>query len=146
MPDALAPHPTRGGQGPDQGVAGTTQRAQGPLWMQAAGGGFGFPHLYSRMQLRHVQGYLRAMDLRSVLVRENVRALSHTDHWKGMDGLDQERLLHTMAETHLEVHVLQAATAHPAAADTRVYRPYGCGGFLLERMARWSPRRTATPW
>ena len=50
------------------------------LWMPIAGGGFGFPHLYCRMRLRHVLGYLRAMDSRSVLVRENVRALCHTNH------------------------------------------------------------------
>ena len=43
-------------------------------WMPVAGAGFGFPHLYSRMRLRHKQGFLGAMDSRSVLVRENVRA------------------------------------------------------------------------
>ena len=31
------------------------------------------------MRLRHVQGDLRAMESRSVLVRENVRALRHPD-------------------------------------------------------------------
>ena len=98
------------------------------LWMSVVGGGFGFPHLYSQMRLRHVQGFLRAMDSRSVLVRENVRALRHLDHRKGLDGPDQERLLHTMAETHLEVHVLPAATPQPAAVDIRVYRRYKCGG------------------
>ena len=36
-----------------------------------------------------------------------------------------------MAETHLEVHILLAATAHHAAVDTRVYRPYESGGVLL---------------
>ena len=36
-----------------------------------------------------------------------------------------------MAETHLEVHVLPAATAQPAAVDTRVYWPYESGGILL---------------
>ena len=71
------------------------------------------------------------MDSRSVLVRENVRALSHLNHWKGLDYPDQERLLHTMAQTHLKVHVLPAATAQPAAVDTRVYRPYESGGVLL---------------
>ena len=45
------------------------------------------------------------MDSRSVLVREKVRALSHPDHWKGLDGPDEQRLFHTMAETHLEVHI-----------------------------------------
>ena len=73
----------------------------------------------------------KARDSRSVLVSENVRNLCHPDHWKGLDGPDQERLLHTMAETHLEVHVLPAATAQPAAVDIRVYRPYECGGVLL---------------
>ena len=101
------------------------------LWMPVAGGGFGFPHLYSRMRLRHVQGFLRAMDSRSILVRKNVRALRHPDHWKGLDGPDQERLLHTMAETHLEVHVLPAAAAQPAAVDMWVYRPYESGGVHL---------------
>ena len=81
------------------------------LYMPVASGGFDFPHLYSPMRLRHVQGYLRAMDSRSVLVREKVRALSHPDHLTGLDGGDQERLFHTMAETHLEVCVLPAATA-----------------------------------
>ena len=42
------------------------------LRMLVASGGFGFPHEYSRMRLRHVQGFLRAMELRGVLVRENV--------------------------------------------------------------------------
>ena len=56
------------------------------LWMPVTSGGFGFPHLYSRIPLRHIQGYLRAMDSRSVLVRENVRAHSHPDYWKGLDG------------------------------------------------------------
>ena len=90
------------------------------LWMPVAGGGFGFPRLDSRMCLRHVLGYLRAMDSRSVLVRENIRALSHPDHWKGLDNLDQEHLLHTMAEKHVEVHVFPAAKAQPAAVDTWV--------------------------
>ena len=47
------------------------------LCMPIASGGFGFPHLYSRLHLWHVQGYVKAMDSRSVLVRENVRALRH---------------------------------------------------------------------
>ena len=81
------------------------------LWMPVASEGFGFPHLYGRMRLQHVQGFLRAMDARSVLVRENVRALRHPNHWKGLDGPDQEQLLHTMAEAQLEVHVLPAAAA-----------------------------------
>ena len=50
------------------------------LWMPVAGGGFGFPHLYSRMRLWHVQGFLKAMDSHSVLVRENACALRHPDH------------------------------------------------------------------
>ena len=90
------------------------------LWIPVAAGGFGFPHLYSRMRLRHVQGYLRAMDSRSVLVRENVCALRQPNHSKGLDCLDQDRLLHTMAETHLDVHVLPAAAAQPAAVDTQM--------------------------
>ena len=93
--------------------------------------GFGLPHLYNRMRLRHVQGFLRAMDSRSVLVRENIRALRHPDHWQRLDGPDHERLLHTMAETHLEVHVFPAVTAQPVAMDTRVHRPYESGGVLL---------------
>ena len=32
------------------------------LLMPVAGGGFGFPHLYSRMRLRHVQGFLLSME------------------------------------------------------------------------------------
>ena len=64
------------------------------LWMPVTSGGFGFPHLYSRMRLWHVEGYLRAVDSRSVLVRENVRALSHPDCWKGLDSPDEERLVH----------------------------------------------------
>ena len=99
-------------------------------WMPVTSRGFGFPHLYRRMRLRHVQGYLRAMDSRSVLVRENVRALSHPDCWKGLGGPDEERLFHTMAEAHLEVCVLPAAKAQPAAVDTQVYRPYGSGAVL----------------
>ena len=101
------------------------------LWMPLTSGGFGFPHLYSRMQLRHVQGYLRAMDSRSVLIRENDRSLSHPNCWKGLDGPDQESLFHTMAEVSLEVCVLPAASAEPATVDTQVYRPYGSGGVLL---------------
>ena len=66
-----------------------------------------------------------------MLVCENVRAPSHPDHRKGLNSPDQKRLLHTMADTHLEVHVLLAATAQPAAVDTRVYRPYEFGGVLL---------------
>ena len=98
------------------------------LWMPVAGGGFGFPHLYSRMRLRHVQGFLSAMDSRIVLVRENVCALLHPDNWKGQDGSD---LLHAMAETQLEVHVLLAAAAQLAAVDVWVYRPYESGGGIL---------------
>ena len=101
------------------------------LWMPFAGGGFSFPHLYSPMCPRHVQGFLRAMDSRGVLVPENAHALRHLDHWKGLDGPDQERLLHTMAETRLEVHVFPAVTAQPAAVDTRVRRPYESGGVIL---------------
>ena len=71
------------------------------------------------------------MDSRSVIVSENVRALLHPDHWKGLDGPDQECLLHTMAETHLEEHVLTVAMARPAAVDIRVYRPYKPLGVLL---------------
>ena len=82
------------------------------LWMPVPSGGFGFPHLYSRMRLRHVQGYLRAMDS------------------QGLDGPDQERLFHTMAEVSLEVCVLPAAAAQPAAVDTQVRRPYSSGGVL----------------
>ena len=100
----------------------------GPLlWMPVASGGFGFPHLYNRLRLRHVQGLLGAMDSRSVLVC----APRHPDHWKGLDGPDRERLLHTMAETHLEVHVLPAATPQPATVDIRVYRTYESGGVLV---------------
>ena len=100
-------------------------------WMPVASRGFGFPHLYSRMQLRHIQGYLRAMDSRSVLSRENVRALSHPGCWKGLGSPDRERLFHTMAEACLEVCVLLAAMAQPAAVDARAYTPYGSGGVLL---------------
>ena len=63
------------------------------------------------------------MDSRRVLIHKNFRALTHPNHWKSLDNPDQQRLLHTMAETHPEVHVLQAATAQPAGVDTRVYRP-----------------------
>ena len=101
------------------------------LWMPVAGGGFGFPHLYSRMLLRHVQGYLRAMDSRSVLVREDLRALRHPNHWKGLDSPDKENLLHTMVDTHPQMNVLPAATAQPAAVETQVYRPYESRGVLL---------------
>ena len=87
--------------------------------MLVAGWGFGFPHLYSRMCLRHILWYLKAMDSRS------------NNHYKGLDNPDHEHLLHTMAETHLELHVLPAATAQPAVVDTRVYRPYEYGGVLL---------------
>ena len=58
------------------------------LWMPVAGGGFSFPHLYSRMRLWHVHGYLRAMASRSVLVREIVCALLHLNQWKGLDRPD----------------------------------------------------------
>ena len=85
----------------------------------------------SSLSLQPIMGYLRAMDSRSVLVRENVRALRHPSQWKGMNNPDEERLLHTMAETHLEVHVLPAATGKPADVDTRVYRLYESGGVLL---------------
>ena len=39
-------------------------------------------------------------------------------------------MLHTMAETHLEVYVLLAATSQRAAVDTQVYQPYESGGVL----------------
>ena len=55
-----------------------------------------------------------------MLVHENIQALRHPDHWKGLDGPDHERLFHTMGKTHLEVHVVPAAAAQPAAVDTRV--------------------------
>ena len=45
--------------------------------MGGGGGGFGFPHLYGQMLLRHVQTYPRAMDSGIVLVHENVSALRH---------------------------------------------------------------------
>ena len=54
--------------------------------MPVAGGGFGFPHLYIRTRLRNLLGNLRAMDSRNVLVRENVPALSHPEHWKGLES------------------------------------------------------------
>ena len=113
-----------------RGLRGPRNVPRALLWMPVAGGGFGLPHVYSRMCLRHVLGYLMAMDSRSVLIRENVSALSHLNHWKGLDNLDQERLLHTMAETHIEVHHLPVAMAQPAAVDTRMYRPYESGGVL----------------
>ena len=53
------------------------------------------------------------------------------ERWNGLDSPDQGRLLHTMAETHIKVHVLPVATAQPAAVDTRVYRPYESGRVLL---------------
>ena len=101
------------------------------LWMPVSSGGFGFPHMYNRMRLRQVQCYLRAMDSRSVLVGENVRALSPPDCLQGLDSPDQERLFHTMAEVNLEVCGLPAPAAQPAALDTQVHRPYGSGGVLL---------------
>ena len=97
-------------------VPGNVPRAL--MWMLVPSGGFGLSRLYSRMRLRHVQGYIGAMDSRSVLVRENVRALSHPDCWQGLDGPDQERLFHTVAEVSLEVCVVPAAAAQPAAVDT----------------------------
>ena len=100
------------------------------LWMPVAGRGFGFPHLYSHMCLHRVLGYLRAMDSRSVLVRESVRAL-HRNHWKGLDCPDQEPLLHTTGEAHVELQVLLAATGQPAAVDTKLYRLYDSGRVLL---------------
>ena len=36
-----------------------------------------------------------------------------------------------MAETQLEVHVLPAVAAQPAAVAIRVFRPYESGGVLL---------------
>ena len=71
------------------------------------------------------------MDSRRVLVRENVRAPPPEPLER--PGSDQENLLYTMAETHLEVNALPAAAAQPAAVDchTRVYRPYESGGVLL---------------
>ena len=71
------------------------------------------------------------MELHSVLVRENVRTLRHPNHWKGLDGPDQEQLLHTMAEAQLEVHVLPGVAAQPAAMYIQVFRPYELGGVLL---------------
>ena len=58
------------------------------LWMPVAGGRFGFPHLCGRMRFGHAQAFLRANDSRCVLVRENVRALRHSAHRKGVDGPD----------------------------------------------------------
>ena len=71
------------------------------------------------------------MDSRSGLASENIRALRHPNHWKGVDGLDKERPLHTMAETHVHVQVLPAATVQLAAVEIPVYRPYETGGVLL---------------
>ena len=52
-----------------------------------------------------------------MLVRENMRAIRH------LDAPHEEKLLHTMAETHLEGHVLPAATAQLGAMDIRVCQP-----------------------
>ena len=48
--------------------------------MRVAGEGFGFPHLYSRMSIRHVQVFRKAMDSRSVPGLENMCALRQPDH------------------------------------------------------------------
>ena len=79
MPDAPSPHAEVSGQGLDRGAAGAAEGTQGPCIDAVAGWGLGFPHLYSRMRLRHVQGFLRAMDSGSALVCEDVRALRQPD-------------------------------------------------------------------
>ena len=97
------------------------------LWMPVPSRGFRFPRMYSQMRLRPIQGYLRAMDSRSALASENVRALSRPDCWQGLDGPDQDPQFQTMAEVGLEVCQHGAARA----VDTQVRRPYSSGGVLL---------------
>ena len=82
--------------------------------------GFGVPHLCTCMYLRHVREFLRAMDYRSMIVRENVRALWLSGAWRGRDGLDQELLEHALRELSMDVHVPPAARAAPTERTVEV--------------------------
>ena len=122
--------------------------ARAVLWMSVDGGGLGFPHLYSRMRLRHVLGFFWAMDSRSVLVRENVSTLRHRDHWKGTGNPDHKLLHHTMAEVKQEMHVLLAVAAQLAAVNVGVFRPYVSGGVLTAAngLMEVTPERETPGW
>ena len=110
-------------------AAGAAERAHGPSVDARCRRGLRLPPPVQTDAPPACQGFLTAMDSRSVFVRENARALRHPDNWKGLDSPDHDRLLHTMA--HLEVHVFPATTVQPAAVLTWVYRPFESGGFLL---------------
>ena len=46
----------------------------------------------------------------------------HIDHWKGLDGPDHELPRQKMCETLLEVHILPAVEAPPAAVAVQLFR------------------------
>ena len=75
--------------------------------------GFGIPHLYTRMRLRHVRGFLYAVDSRTVIVRENVCTLWTSRVWYGLDGSDQELLEHTLREVGMDMLVPLAMRVAP---------------------------------
>ena len=54
VPDRPTPNPASGGQGPARALRVPRNVPRALLWMPVPSGGFGFPHLYSRMRLRHV--------------------------------------------------------------------------------------------
>ena len=101
------------------------------LWTSLNRGGFGVPHLYTRMCLRHVRGFLRAMDSRSVLVRENLCAPWSSRAWQGRDGLNLELLVHILREVGMDMLVLPAARATLVDRTVEVCRMYTGGHVLL---------------
>ena len=116
------------------------------LWRPVAGRGFGFPHLHSRTCLRHVLGYLRAMDSRSVLVCENVCTRSPPNHWKGLDTRTTNA-----CSTPWPRPTWRCTFSRLPRYGPRPWTP-GCTdrtspeGSSWPQMERWRPHRTATPW
>ena len=116
------------------------------LWMLVAGGGFGFPHLYSRMCLRHIVWYLKAMDSRSVLV---------TTTWAPLATRTTRRASTTRTRSACSTPWLRPTWRCTFFRLPRHSPPPwtpGCIGRTSSEgcswppMERWRPRRTATPW
>ena len=108
------PPPTAAAQGlagPHAHSAGAPQCPPRTLWTPLDRGRCGIPHLYTRMRLRHVQGFLRAMDSQGVIIRENICWSSWA--WQGLDRSDHELLEHTLREVGMDVLVLPAAWVAP---------------------------------
>ena len=116
------------------------------LWMPVPSGGFGFPHLYSRMRLRHVRGYLRAMDSRSVLVRENVQALSRPAAGRAWKVRTRNAPSKQWPRSAWRCASCLQPRRSPRPWTPRCARRTVPEGSSWWRMVQWRPRRTATPW